>query len=241
MYIVLLSNSPAPSFPNNTSADFTIPLNTPLHTPFKEKWRVSLFKIIIPNTFYNLEAEENIVLEYENGETSVFNVAEGVYPSPKKLIKHLFHTDFNISWKRKGFQLLMGDSVKRISISMYLSKILGFDRNIENNDKGKVLISSVTHFDPWINHRVLLIHSNLVRTSQVNDRQLHVLQSLVPDNHNNYHASTSRTYFPPDYLEVQGEYYTSLSFKITDIENNLIKFRGGGVILILSLVNGAVE
>lgn len=244
MYLIILSNTPASSFPENTSANFTVPLNSPLRTPFSQKWRVALLKIIIPNTFYNVETEDSIVVEYKNvsEQSTIFNLKEGVYMSAKRLVKQLNYRNgdnFEFSMQLEPFPsliLTMADKVKRLRISPNLSKILGIEKNIENNKKP--VVSEIKEFDPWINHRVLLIHSNLVKTSQVNSKQLCVLQSLVPTNLGNFHGVTSRAYFPPDYLEIQGEFFTSLSFTITDIDNNLVKFRAGNVILILDIING---
>lgn len=237
MYLIILSNTPAHSFPDNTSANFTVPLTTPLRTPFQEKWKVGLLEVLIPNTIYNIEAGENIFIEFENGETSVFEIKEGRYTSVKKIAKHLDHRALHFTTNRGGLCLTMSDDVKKINISANLGKILGYKhRDIFNNIKGEKIISPI-QFDPWINHRILLVHSNLVKPSQVNDQQMNILQSLSPDNYD-FHCNTNRTYFPPDYLEIQGEYYNSLSFKITDIENNPIKFRAGSVILLLELING---
>ena len=244
MYLIILSNSPAPSFPENTSANFTVPLNFPLRTPFSEKWKVALLKVILPNTFYNVETEDYISVEYTNRPANVITFREGIYLKPKELIKQLnkYNDDFHgleVKEHPQSFpivSLYLYPNVNKVQISPNLSKLLGLEENIENNFVGEDIFSNKKEYDPWINHRVLLVHSNLVRTSQVNDKQLNVLQSLIPSDLTHFHGVTSKDYFPPDYLDVQGEFFSSLSFRITDINDKLVKFRAGSVVLVLDII-----
>jgi len=227
--MIIPSNSPAKSFPGNTSSKFSIPLSKTLLTPTQEKWRVGLMKAQVPLTFYNIENEEDkIVAKLENGEESVSYLPEGVYNTPRDIIKKI-ENFVSLKWEN-GFRLKMWPNVREITLTTKLSKLLGFPSKLVNTEEW--VVSGVRHFDPWINHRVLLIHCSLVRESQVGVNQYQILQSLVPVNFD-FGQTLSREYFPLDYYEVLGNSHSVISFKITDVENHPVKFRTGNVVLTL--------
>lgn len=244
--MIIPSNSPAESFPHNTSSKFAIPLSHTLHTPLREKWKVGLMKIQIPLTFYNVE-NEIISGRMHDGQKIEFYFPEGAYSTPEGIIRKIeFHFPvrvpgtpegvikkirdlFILKWDN-GFQLKMQPNVEEINLSSKFSKLLGFPQKIMKSEGWTV--SKVKHFDPWINQRVLLIHSSLVRESQVGREQYQLLQSLVPTDFI-FGQTLCREYFPLDYYEVLGDNHNVISFKITDVENQPIRFRSGNVVLTL--------
>ena len=241
MYLIILSNSPAASFPDNKSSEFVIPLATPLVTPIEENWAVALLEISVPSSFYNVESTEYIELEYEDGRRENVHPKDGVYIYPNKLAKTMRHENFSLKWMGAGgFVLKMNASVRAITFSKRLSKLFGLPEHITNEDKGISHPSFAKTFDPWINHRVLLVHCSLVKSSQVNDKQYNLLQSLVPEKFH-FHQNMFRSFYPPDYLEILGEHHTSLAFKITDIEGVPVKFRTGNATLLLEIVKNGPD
>lgn len=230
--MILPSNSPAKSFPNNTSSTFSIPLSQVFETPTKEKWKVGLVKIQVPMTFYNIEeGSEKIEFYLKDGTMTSLTIPAGVYHNPRTFAKWITKDgELLLLSYENGFKLKMQDSVRNIRITEKLSRLLGFPTTLENGRRW--ITSRIKHFDPWIDHRVLFVHSNLVRVSQVNSAQHQILQTLVPTKFN-FGSTLSREYFPVDYHSVLGETHTVLSFKITDAEMRPIKFRSGNVILTL--------
>jgi hypothetical protein len=231
--MIILSNSPAVSFPDNTSAKFTVPLNEPLVTPLEEKWKVALLEAIIPNSFFNVESEDFVIMRYRDGRSRLFNPIAGIFDTLAKISKRLLNPEFRLENGEEGLLLFIEDGVESLEFSRNLSKLLGFPRVVPNQN-GPVR-SVNRYFDPWVNHRITLIHSDLVKKSQVNAEQQSIIQSLVPLDFD-FHDVSYRSYFPPDYLEVQGEYHTNVSFKITDLDGNLLKFRSGNVVLVLHFI-----
>lgn len=232
MYVILPSNTPAAGFPDNKSSSFTVPFK--LDTPSLEKWRVGLVHIQVPLTFFNIESDETIVIEHRDGSVVVMRVDEGAYIRPEKLVEMLLRRGgedfFKLEW-RSGFVISIDPTVTRMRFSPRLGRLLGFTEWLEG---GLTIKSSVRRYDPWINHKVLLVHCSLVQPAQFNDRYYPILQTLSLQ-HLDF-GETFYDYFTPvEYIEVQGENHSSVTLSITDLEGSPIRFRSGNVVLGLTL------
>lgn len=229
MYLILPSNSPALSFPQNKSSDFTIPL--PITLPTKN-WKVGLAQVQLPITFYNVENEEKVVIENTAGDIEVLNLAEGIYENPQDLIKMLERCCKNkLSWRwNVGLEVeLLGD-INKVRFSKKMSRLLGLPTSLESSRAS----SKMEEYDPWINHRVLLIHCSLAEPVQFNNSQLQILRAIVPSHFDFGHTCCS-SFYPVDFLKVQGDAHTTVSIKITDIDQAPIRFRSGNVVVQLVL------
>ena len=107
-----------------------------------------------------------------------------------------------------------------------MSHILGLPFEIE-----KSTLSSVTQYDPWINHKVILIHCSLVYETQINQQSWKVLQSVIT-NEIDFGNTFSKNFLPIEFANIQGDAHKIISFQVTDIEGDLLKFRSGSVVLI---------
>lgn len=235
MYVILPSNSPALGF-DNTSSSYTIPFR--LDTPYAEKWRIGAVHIQIPLSFYNVESTESITIEKNDGDILVLSPEEGFYSSPKDLLKMLHrcgvsdHVD--LEWD-SGLRAKLKGETTRVKFSSTLRRLLGISSELDARTETR---SSSDQFDPWVNHRVFLVMCDLVRPVQFNNEEKPILQTIALGR-----IQLGETYFkffsPTDYLDVQGETHSTVSVRITDLENNPIRFRSGNVVLGISLQNGS--
>jgi len=234
MYVIFPSNTPAASFPENKSSTFTVPFR--IDTPFDDKWKLGLVHIQIPLTFYNVEADESITIELENGTLLTIHPEEGTYTSPAKLVEMLIRCSdgkfFDLQWDF-GFTIRLKSEVARVRFSPRLGRLLGLSGALQGDKK-----SSNRRFDPWINHKVLLVLCSLVRPVRFNDRHEPILQTLMLQT-----PEVGGTYFnyfnPIDFVEVQGESHSAVTFSITDLDGAPIRFRSGNVVLGLTLQHGS--
>lgn len=235
MYVILPSNSPAPGF-SNTSSSYTIPFR--LNTPHAQKWRVGAVHIQIPLTFYNVESDETVTIEREDGQILVLSVEEGIYTTPKALFKMLFRcgvgNHIDLDWD-SGLVVKLKDETARVKFSPNLRRLLGLSGALEDKS---VMRFTLDRFDPWINHRVLLVLCDLVRPVRFNNEEKPILQTLALEQ-----IDFGETYFkffaPLDLLDVQGESHCTVSVRITDLDGKPIKFRSGNVVLGLSMHHGS--
>lgn len=230
--MILPSNTPAASFPENKSSSFTTPLR--LDTPTAERWRVGLVHIQIPLTFYNVESDENITIEREDGQRVILHPKEGMYASPEDLADMLHECDlgnfFQLEWD-SGFTIKLSQDTARLKFSTKLGRLLGFSGTLEGKTD---LRSSFNRFDPWINHNILLVLCDLVRPVQFNSDERPILQTLVLERFD--FGETYFKYFAPtDYLDIQGDTHSQVSVQVTNLEGQPIRFRSGNVVLGLSL------
>lgn len=216
MYIILPSNSPAVSFPDNTSSNFTIPLPRALETPSHENWKVGLIEIQIPITFYNLEEGEIIHVWREKGEKIEVPLIGGVYTSLDSVIEMINHQGgkhLKLNWHGK-----VKTPAERIEMPQ------------------KVAAWLEEKFEPWTGFNVILVQCDLIGPIQTNQRQLPVLQSIVPSEFKFGNCFTT-TFYPIEFHKVLGESHRTISVKITDLDNNPLKFRAGSVVLKLKLIH----
>lgn len=230
MYIICPSNTIAPEFPNNKTSDFTISLPHTLNTPTSENWELSLLQIHLPITFYNVEDFDEVLVLDNDGSTRILQMNEGFYENPKDLAIMMTEKSqdfFSVHWSQ-SFALHISDNVKQIVFSDNLSRLLGLPRI--NVDKDTT--SDIFTFDPFINHKVILIHCSLIKEIQVNDEHWRILQSLILEKPS-FSATLGQAYISPEYCRIQGTVHSSVSFRITDLCNRPIRFRSGSVVLIL--------
>ena len=230
--MVFPSNSPAKKFPNNTSSNFTLPLPYLMETPLEEHWKIGIVQLFLPLTFYNIESNFKIIVFLHNGVMKTINMMEGIYVDPLVLEKMILKkqkesSDFKISWKN-GFSVTLSENTEKIVLSKKLSHILGLPFEIN-----KSTFSSVKQFDPWVNQKVILIHCSLLYETQVNQQSYKILQSVIT-NKINFGDTFFKYFLPIDFKEIQGDVHKTISFKITDIEGELLKFRSGSVVLLCS-------
>jgi len=235
MYMIFPSNARAEAFADNKTADFTIPLFNKLYTPYSENWKVGLMKVQIPMTFYNLEEEEKILIKMVDDSVYNFNMKEGIYETPQSLIDMITEKCgqyIDLLWDKR-FTLKFKTLVKEISITKKLSKLLSLGQHLKEASEYQ---SPEHDFDPWVNYTILLIHCNLVRNVQMDDKQYRLLQYAVPTDFS-FGKTFSQNFLPVNFHEIQGDSHSVISFRITDTHNNPIKFRSGNVILTLSFTN----
>lgn len=229
MYIILPSNSPAVSYPANTSSHFTIPLPFTLLT---KTWKVGLTQIQLPITFYNVEEDHKITFYQKDGHTFSVNLREGIYDDPLlflKMIQNCCQENLEISWNI-GFKLVLKEETQKIVLTKKLSRLLGVPEEISD----RFFESEISDFDPWINFRVLLVQCSLVKASQVNSSELQVLRALAPQDFT-FGQTYTGNFFPVDYFKILGEAHKTITVKISDLDNKPVRFRTGNVILQLEL------
>lgn len=230
MYVILPSNSPAESYPGNTSSVFTIPLLHVLHTPHSENWRVGAVDVQIPLTFYNLESENLIVKPYGR-EIVKIPLEGGVYTTPESLVEMVNGRAgdlLKLSWDR-GFVV---ETTADVEIPDRLSSLLGLPKTLTSGRNE----SRMHSFDPWLGFENILVQCNLIRPVQVNAQHLPVLQSVVPANIT-FGESLWTSFYPIEFHNVQGEIHKAVSVRITDLNDNPIRFRTGSVVLKIRLVH----
>ena len=230
--MVFPSNSPAKKFPNNTSSNFTLPLPYLMETPLEEHWKIGIVQLFLPLTFYNIESNFKISVFLHDGVTKIIDMMEGIYTDPLVLENMILKkqkgsSDFKISWQN-GFSIILSENTKKIVLSKKLSHILGLPIEISKSTS-----SSVEQFDPWVNQKVIFIHCSLLYETQVNQQSYKILQSVVT-NKINFGDTFSKNCLPIDFKEIQGDVHKNISFKITDMEGDLMKFRSGSVVLVCS-------
>jgi hypothetical protein len=224
--MIFPSNTLAPSYPENKSSSYSIPLDSTL---ISKNSLVGLSQVQIPLTFYNLEGEETITIEDENGKTKIFHVKEGIYKTGESLasmLQELVDNSLIITWS-DGFEIRpVPGKMKTVKISPKLSRLLSVPRKIDNEGYR----SKFSIFDPWVNQRVLFVKCNLSRALQVNEQELQVLGVIVPTDFT-FGGTYYKIFHPINFLEVEGNAYNVVSFSITDLDGDLIKFRSGNVIV----------
>ena len=228
MHLILPSNTPAYSFPNNKSSSFTIPLPFTLVT---RGWKVGLTQVQFPITFYNVEAHHKIRFETEQGILSTVNLQEGIYENPdqlKDMLNICCADKLLVTWN-SGFHLELLHDTKKVILCKQIARMLGVPTEITRNFSSKI-----STFDPWINIRIILVRCSLTVPSQVNHQQLPVLQAVILQDFTFGHACC-RNFHPVDFIEVQGDAHNTITVQLTDLDDEPIRFRSGSVILQLVL------
>jgi len=231
MIIILPSNTPAISYPGNKSSNFTIPLPHTLFTPSSEKWKVAISQLYFPLTFYNFEREERITLTDQAGDVKVLHPNEGVYETREKICQVMSCDTLSFRPAMEeggGFEFILPEDYQAINFSPRLAKLMGFPENLKV-ENGERKFRSSWKFDPWINFRTIYIFSNVVKSRQVGMKETKLLQSITPRNFD-FGATVSKTFFPLDLLEVEGEVHDTISIQVTDWLEQPIKFRAGSVV-----------
>lgn len=226
---MLPSNTPAVSYPANKSSHFTVPLPFTLIT---KSWKAGLTQVQLPITFYNVEDDYAITFYQNDGDVFSVNLREGIYEEPERLLKMIqvcCTENLDISWN-VGFEIHLKEKTQKIVLTKKLSRLLGLPEEISE----RFYKSEILDFDPWINLRVMLVQCSLVEPTQVNSSQLQVLRALTLQDFTFGHTFCGN-FFPIDYFKVFGEAHKTITVKISDLDNEPVKFRTGNVILQLEL------
>lgn len=237
--MILPSNSMARSFPENTSSNYTIPLHQALKTPDDEHWKIGLISIQLPITFYNIESSESLYFTKQDASINEIHPKEGIFTTPESITEMLStvcQTQATFSWfPETGFNVKLDPSIKELRFTKKLKNILGFDTRIKRAGEN-VIYSNFINFDPWINHRVLFIECSLVETLQINDEHRRIIQTVVINDFN-FGKTFSHTYYPIDFMKVQGELHSDIKIKIVDSYKQPIRFHSGVTVLEIILKN----
>lgn len=229
MYLILPSNTPALSYPENKSSSFTVPLSSVLVT---KNCKVGLVQIQLPITFYNVETSENVVVE-RLGETRTFNLEEGIYEDPQALVSMLQKTTgLRFTWLD---EFKLETDASKVIFSAKLARLLSFPLELSC----RTYSSNNRVFDPWINLRTMFVHCSLGEMVQVNNSQARVLRAVVLNDFG-FGRTSCFNFFPVEYLPVQGDVHTVIVVTITDSDNEPIKFRTGNVVLQLELLKDEI-
>lgn len=191
----------------------------------------------LPLTYYNLENSEKVTIVGDNEEgKKTFILDEGTYDTAESLAKMIQKkVGFRyctLRWER-GFHLTIGSGVSKVCLTPNLSRLLGLPEILLSS--GAPFHSDIEHFDPWVNLHVILIHCDLIREVQVNDRQLPVIQSIFLPSLFNFGDNFAQTFYPIDMHEIRGDSHHVIKIDITNIQGERIKFRSGNVVLKLVL------
>ena len=102
MYLVLPSNSSIDLYPDNKVSHFTVQL--PKTIDLDGSYEIALTEIFYPHSWFNLEADDDIWIEYHHKTvTATTTLHEGSYPDAKSIIDELMNnlqSKFRINRKR---------------------------------------------------------------------------------------------------------------------------------------------
>jgi len=230
--LILPSNIEAASFPNNTSSDYTTSLLHPI--PVGKYNSLCLYEIHIPLTFYNVEDYFYINMEYDGCCKTIY-MKEGVYDSVEAFKKMLNGVlEFRIIkcklTQDMKFTLSGSDRVTELILHPKLARLMGMAKT-----RGAPPLTAKWHYEPWINHRIIYVHSNIIRPSFINEKKERILQSLILPEKIEFGENFSQTYFVLDYLKLEGEMHNCISIRLTDSFLDPILFRTGSVLVKLLL------
>ena len=230
--MIFPSNSPARSFPDNNSSDFTIPLFENLLTPDTENWRVGLMQIQIPMTYYNVE-EDQVITVVTEGNVEEIHMPEGIYYSPQDICSAFneISQTCTLSWENTQTVIRFSNPVSEFSCSISLARLLGIPTQILQ--PRQIFRSPTFTFDPWINHKILFLHCSLVEKGYMNTESYRLLQTFAPSKHR-FGVTFSQSFNPVEFVPILGKFHSAINFRITDIENRPVRFRSGNVILTIA-------
>jgi hypothetical protein len=125
---------------------------------------------------------------------------------------------------------------QRITFSERLAQVLSLPKNIEFSSPGRLkqVFKSRTRVDPWRNFHHLFIYSDIVADCIVNQTTKPLLQT-VNISYENFGNLSVRTFYPPDYIKLRYDHYSTLNFQIKDESGEFVRFRSGSVVLKLLL------
>lgn len=237
------SNSPAESYPENITSNFTIPLSDHLKFPTNENWKVGLIEAQIPISFYNLDDTEDQFITIKH-EREVLNekIPSGSYSSASDIVDKInkIYDRFNLFQKKfdKIYYIEVVHSVlirlkqgQKIVFSPRIAEILGFPQMLELTDgqtKSKVFRSKTG--DPWKNFHHLFIYSDLVENKFLNSDSVPLLGTVSIENFR-FGSLVIKNYLEPELVKPRYSHYSSVNFQIRNELNQLVRFRAGSVVL----------
>lgn len=220
-------------FPENKISHFITRLPTPIE--LKGEWEVGLVEFIYPHTWYNVNAQNNLIgFDLNDGIILGRRIPPGFYPSVPDILKAIaikdhenkISFDFHPVTKRvhikvkNGAQVLLKDG---------LSQMLGFDSpetitslshdNIETN------VVSPYVADPCAHYRVLLVYTDIVEPQIVGDVLAPLLR--IVNVIGNDGEVISAQYDRPHYLPVSRKLIETLEIAIRTHTGELTPFERG--------------
>jgi hypothetical protein len=235
------------SYPNNTTSFFTIPLPEPLTL---NDWKVGLLEIQIPITFYNVDdtLNENCVTFEYSGKSSELHISPGLYDSGSQIIDELNRLLKENNLRFKHFEYdenshkakVYVRKHSKIVLSSRLAKILSLPEKMEysQNARGRFeAYKSNKQVDPWIDFYNFFIYTNAVKDRIVNSSLKPLLQ-VVPITNRCFGNLMLKDFYPPDFINVNSDHYSTISIKIVNDIQDLIRFRAGSVVLKLCFKYG---
>ena len=238
--LVCPSNSLAASYPNNTTSKFTIPLPHQLEFEKHQGWKVAITELSLPLTFYNLESQENdIIFHTRTGKRRIL-VAPGAYTSASDLVSAIqdsmkdtegipssSHLAFLVERQKIYLKVNPGE---KIELSPRLSKILSLPEVLSNETPEIIHFKSDSQVDPWRNFHHFFIKTNFVENSIINETLSPIL-GTASLTQNTFGTLLVKQFFPPDFIRIPQEHYSSIEFEIVNEVNELVRFRSGTVVI----------
>jgi len=249
-FAIIPSNSPAESFPDNKTSDFTIPLSEPLDFPKDEYWKVGLLEAQIPITFYNIDepSDRSIVFKDEAGSFKE-KIPAGSYPTALHVVREINKIGIRARWFDKFFEKIIYieniDTVfirlksgQSIIFPQRIATVLGFPEVLSVDHGKKTQYFKSEKADSWKNFHYLFIYSDLVEDSILNSSLVPLLGTVTIKN-TEFGTLQVKSFLSPELLKPRYEHYSAINFQIRNEIGQTVRFRAGSVVLKLIFINAA--
>lgn len=232
-YITLPSDSSLKYFPDNKISHYITRLPSPIE--LHGEWEVGLVEFMYPHTWYNVNAQNNLIgFDLNDGKKIGRRIPPGFYSSIPEILKAVAIKDhenkigfeFHPITKRVHIKVKNG---AKVILENGLAQMLGFEtpQSISslNHDNVETVIISPYVTDPCAHYRVLLVYTDIVEPQIVGDVVAPLLRIV------NVRGSdgeiVNEQYERPHYLPVSRKIINTIEIVIRTHTGQLTPFERG--------------
>lgn len=232
----------------NTAANFVTRLAFP--TPLNGNWEVGLTEISYTNSWFNIQKDQEIRLEFEN-EYNISQLRAGKYETIMELIGELniivgsfkdrFENPPSFIVDKRRRRVILANGLHRgkivgLSLSQELSDLLGFAEILYNESSKEAYGRIVTAQRPYelsAGLHSLYIYTNVVAPSYVGDSYLNLLRVVNIDQKADFGQQVVSTFHNPNYLKVQSNELNVIEIECKDDTGAPFPFHFGRTVITL--------
>lgn len=231
-YVTLPSDSSMNYFPENKISNFITKLPSPI--TLTGSWEMALVEFMYPHTWYNVNAENNLIgFDLNDGKKLGRRIPPGYYETVPDILKAIkikehenkIYFNFNNATKRVSIAVQKG---AKVFLKDGLAQLLGFEpmeivSTHESNISSKADSSYVA--DPCAHYRVLMIYTDIVESQVVGDVVAPLLRIVTVTGKDGEMVNVQ--YERPHYLPVIRKVIDTIEINIRNHQGKLTPFERG--------------
>ena len=215
-------------FSNNTIGNFRVQL--PLPVDLKGVWSVGLSQIQYTKSWYNIEANRNIIFVTQSDTNYKIFITEGYYTSEEQLIKEInknIQQQSNIPERVFKYDLHSGKCIVDIPdrtifyIGKHLGSVLGFDNYTLTGKQESITPVNLNH-----NCEALYVYCDLIEDQIVGEEKWKLINFFNVEK-NTFGTSVNHTCTNPQYVCLAKKNFETIHIKLCNQYKEVIYFQKG--------------